>query len=93
MKGLNEYKNLNYIDLSVNIIKEISDINTTKLTALIVSYNKIKELKNLPETLKILDAKSNVINKCDISNLKNLKVLNLNNNNLTLFNFGGLTVI
>lgn len=63
MKGLNEYKNLNYIDLSANLIKEIEEINHLNLKVLIISHNKIKEIKNLPNTLKILDAKANYLEK------------------------------
>lgn len=57
MKGLNEYKTLNYIDLSYNLIKEIEEINHLNLKVLIISHNKIKEINNLPNTLKILDAR------------------------------------
>lgn len=63
MKGLNEYKNLNYIDLSANLIKEIEEITHLNLKVLIISHNKIKEIKNLPNTLKILDAKANYLEK------------------------------
>lgn len=77
LKGLQEYKNLNYIDISTNQIKEIQEVGSLRIRVLMISFNKLKELKNLPETLKILEAQGNIIAKVDISNLKYLKVLNL----------------
>lgn len=56
MKGIQEYKNLNYIDISTNQIKEITDIAYLRISVLMISFNKLKELRNLPETLKILEA-------------------------------------
>lgn len=31
-----------------------------------ISYNKLKEIKNLPQCLKILDAKINMIERVDL---------------------------
>ncbi|CAD8053973.1 unnamed protein product [Paramecium sonneborni] len=90
MKGLQEYKNLNYIDLSANQIKEITEINQLNIQVLMISYNKLKEVKNLPQCLKILDAKINMIERVDLSNLNNLKVLNLQKNNISSINLYGL---
>jgi Leucine-rich repeat (LRR) protein len=56
MKGIQEYKNLNYIDISTNQIKEITEVAYLRIRVLMISYNKLKELRNLPETLKILEA-------------------------------------
>ncbi|CAD8138248.1 unnamed protein product [Paramecium pentaurelia] len=90
MKGLLEYKNLNYIDLSANQIKEITEINQLNIQVLMISYNKVKEIKNLPQCLKILDAKINMIERVDLQNLYNLKVLNLQKNNISSVNLYGL---
>ena len=84
IKGIELFTNLETLNVSVNKITSLDCLQSlSTLTWLDASNNNIKLMKQLPGSLKYLDASSNYeISDVDISNLKNLWYLNLAVNSL-----------
>ena len=62
--------------LDVSVLKE--------LETLIVSHNQLSELSDLPNTLQVVKATYNKLEKLDLSLLDKLQVLHISNNMITL---------
>lgn len=78
--------NLTFIDLSMNKIKEISNLQgiSENLRVLIMSKNQIESIKfplDAMKNLDVLDLHENKITKIEnLNKLQSLRVLNLSNN-------------
>lgn len=86
IENLVSLPNLTFIDLSMNKIKEVSNLQgvADNLRVLIMSKNQIEHIKYPLDAMKcldVLDLHENKITKIEnISKLQSLRVLNLSNN-------------
>lgn len=77
-------KTISKVDLSHNCMKSICNIrNLTNLKELNISFNRLRSIPSLPQTLQIFNAESNEIEDSPPITLKSLTTLQLSGNSFT----------
>jgi len=74
------FKNLNKIIFNKGSITSITNV-PTNITELKIADNLLLDIKNLPNTLEILDIENNYVSNIDFSELISIKKINISHNN------------